>query len=69
MPFSQKFLRTPGLIEVAGRQVKRYHVSTVDAEIEDSVQAAAYGVLPPEEPDVPGYLADLLPAGKTGGAQ
>jgi hypothetical protein len=160
MPFSEKFLRTPGLIEVAGRQVKRYHVSTVDAEIENSVQEAAYEVLPallpepdaetppatftvlhrgrdgaaylnayswvwgnviecetaaagvpflgcpdedpanftrlsrrwvgcvwelapfghersawvrhvlaPDDPDLPGYLADLLPAGKTGGAQ
>jgi hypothetical protein len=53
MPFTEKFLRTPGLIEAAGRQVKRYHVSTIDAEIEDSVQQAAYELLPAllPEPD------------------
>ncbi len=26
-------------------------------------------VLAPDEPDLPGYLADLLPEGKTGGAE
>jgi hypothetical protein len=53
MAFTEKFLRTPGVLELAGRHVKRYHVSTADTEIEDSVQKAAYAFLPRllREPD------------------
>jgi hypothetical protein len=46
MPFTEKFLRLPGVIEAGGRQVKRYHVSTADAEIAEGVQRAAYDFLP-----------------------
>lgn len=46
MPFSEKFLRVPGVIEAGGRQLKRYHISTLDAEIEDGIQKAAYEFLP-----------------------
>jgi hypothetical protein len=53
MPFTEKFLRTPGVTEMAGRQLKRYHIATIDAEIEDRVQRAAYAQLPAllPEPD------------------
>jgi len=46
MPFAERYLTTAGLREVAGRHVKRYHVNLADAEIETSVQAAAYAFLP-----------------------
>jgi hypothetical protein len=46
MAFTEKFLRTPGVIEAAGRQIKRYHVSTFDTEIEETIQQAAYAFLP-----------------------
>ncbi|GII84737.1 hypothetical protein Ssi03_27270 [Sphaerisporangium siamense] len=46
MPFTEKFLRVPGTIGVDGRHVKRYHVSTLDTEIEPEVQRAAYAFLP-----------------------
>jgi len=46
MAFTEKYLRTPGPIEVAGRKVKRYHIAPVSAEIEDGVQKAAYDMLP-----------------------
>lgn len=51
MPFVEKFLRVPGPIEVAGRTVKRYHVNTLDAEIEEEVRRAAYAFLPRLMPD------------------
>ncbi|MDH2425608.1 hypothetical protein [Sphaerisporangium sp. TRM90804] len=53
MAFTEKYLRVPGVTHVAGRRVKRYHVTTVDAEIEDAVQRAAYAFLPSliPEPD------------------
>jgi hypothetical protein len=46
MPFTEKYLRAPGLIEAAGRQVKRYHISSDRSEIEPGVQKAAYEFLP-----------------------
>jgi hypothetical protein len=46
MAFTERYLRTPGVIEVAGRRVKRYHVNTSDGEIEQAIQQAAYGFLP-----------------------
>lgn len=46
MSFSEKYLRAPGVIKVAGRQVKRYHVSTTDEEIEEGICKAAYDFLP-----------------------
>ena len=38
---------------MAGRQLKRYHIATIDADIEDRVQRAAYAQLPAllPEPD------------------
>jgi hypothetical protein len=46
MTFTEKYLRVPGVAEIAGRHVKRYHVNSDDAEIEDGIQAAAYDFLP-----------------------
>jgi hypothetical protein len=46
MAFTEKFLRVPGIIDVGGRQVKRYHVTTVDADVDDDIQQAAYDLLP-----------------------
>ncbi|SRR6266487_3897104 len=72
MPFTERFLRTPGVIEVSGRQVKRYHVSTVDAEIEGGVQRAAYELLPAllPEPDgeTPPATFAVLHRGRGGAA-
>lgn len=60
MPFNEKFLRAPGVVETAGRLVKRYHISTLGSEIEDGIRKAAYGILPLllPEPD-----EDTPPAG------
>ena len=60
MPFTEKFLRVPGVIEVAGRRVKRYHVNTDDVEIPSGIQEAAYGFLPRL---VPGPDDETPPAG------
>ena len=46
MTFSEKYLRTAGVIEAAGRQVKRYHVSATGGQIPQGIQHAAYGFLP-----------------------
>ncbi len=46
MPFTDRYLRAVAPIEAGNRQIKRYHISTVDAEIEQEVQDAAYRMLP-----------------------
>ncbi|MEU8700390.1 hypothetical protein AB0C61_22525 [Streptomyces sp. NPDC048680] len=46
MAFEEKFLRTPPPIEVAGRRIKRYHVTADPAGIAPEVEEAAYAVLP-----------------------
>jgi hypothetical protein len=46
MTYTDKYLRAPGPVEIAGRQVKRYHVATADTGIEDGVQRAAAAFLP-----------------------
>lgn len=51
MAFSQKVLRSPGVLEVALRQLKRYHIASVGQEIEQAVLEAAYA-----------FVAGLLPA-------
>ncbi len=45
MTFAEKYLRAPGRIAVAGRQVKRYHVS-IEPEIDEGIQKAAAEFLP-----------------------
>ena len=46
MSITEKFLRAPGPIEASGRMLKRYHITTVEAEIEPGIQKAAYDILP-----------------------
>src|SRR6266536_868815 len=60
MPFTEKFLRVPGDIEVTGRHVKRYHVNTIDDEIPGAIQEAAYAFLPRLLPEPDG---ETPPAG------
>jgi hypothetical protein len=33
MPFTEKYLHAPRLVEVAARQVKHYQVTTLDAAV------------------------------------
>ena len=53
MPFTEKLLTVPPPIEVAGRHVKRYHVTADPAGIAPDVEKAAYAILPEllPEPD------------------
>ncbi|MBY8876663.1 hypothetical protein [Actinacidiphila acidipaludis] len=53
MPFAEKFLTAPPPMEVAGRHIKRYHVTADPAGIEPAVEKAAYAILPEllPEPD------------------
>ncbi|WP_329125408.1 hypothetical protein [Streptomyces sp. NBC_01465] len=46
MTFAEKFLTSLPPIEVAGRRIKRYHVTADPAGIEPEVEKAAYAVLP-----------------------
>ena len=60
MAFAEKYLRTAGVIEAAGRQVKRYHVSATGGQISQGIQNAAYGFLPRLLPEPDG---DTPPGG------
>jgi hypothetical protein len=46
MAFTEKYIRTAGVIQTADRRVKRYHVSSTGGDIAESIQAAAYEFLP-----------------------
>lgn len=46
MTFCEKYLRTSEVIEVAGRWVKRYDISSADGQIAEGIQKAAYDFLP-----------------------
>jgi len=46
MSITEKFLRAPGPIEIGGRLLKRYHITTFNAEIEPGIQKAACDILP-----------------------
>lgn len=67
MTFTEKFLRVPGVVEIAGRQVKRYHVNSADGEIEACVQDAAYaflrGLLPEPDGETPPASFSVLHRG------
>ena len=43
---TEKFLRAPAPIEISGRTLKRYHITTFEAEIEPGIQKAACDILP-----------------------
>jgi hypothetical protein len=55
--FTDKLLLAPGVVSVAGRQVKRYHVASLGQDIEADVQEAALGfiaeLLPPPDEETP----------------
>ena len=54
MTFSEKYMRDAGVIETAGRYLKRYHISsTMQDNIPEGIQKAAYAFLPQllPEPD------------------
>ena len=46
MTFSEKYLCAPGVLEAAGRRVKRYHISAIGEQVAEGIQAAAYDFLP-----------------------
>ncbi|MFD3513387.1 hypothetical protein [Streptomyces sp. NPDC058657] len=50
-PFREKLLWTPPPIELAGRRIKRYHVSADPAGIAPDIERAAYDILPALLPD------------------
>ncbi|MFI6280122.1 hypothetical protein [Streptomyces sp. NPDC050988] len=52
--FAEKLLTVPPPIEVAGRRIKRYHVTTDPAGIAPDVQEAAYAMLPKLLPEAGG---------------
>jgi hypothetical protein len=53
MPFAEKFLRSRPPVDVAGRAVKRYHVTPGPDGVEPEVEQAALAILPEllPEPD------------------
>ncbi|MFG1810138.1 hypothetical protein [Streptomyces sp. NPDC049040] len=71
MAFREKFLTVPPPIEVAGRHVKRYHVTADPDGIAPDVEKAAYAILPdllPEADGTPGAAFVVLHRGGDDGA-
>lgn len=71
MAFREKFLTVPAPIEVAGRRIKRYHVTADPAGIAPDVEKAAYAILPdllPEDDGTPGAAFVVLHRGGDDGA-
>ncbi|WP_371497873.1 hypothetical protein OG871_18130 [Kitasatospora sp. NBC_00374] len=71
MAFTEKLLRVPSPIEVAGRHVKRYHVTADPAGIDPAVERAAYALLPallPEPDGTPPAAFVVLHRGGDDGA-
>jgi hypothetical protein len=68
MPFAPRFLRTPGLVKIAGRHIKRYHVNIDDRDIEPAIVNAACEflprLLPPEADATPPATAMVLHRGR-----
>jgi hypothetical protein len=71
MSFAEKLLLTPPPIEVAGRRIKRYHVTANPAGIDPRVEKAAYAILPdllPEPDGTPPATFVVLHRGGDNGA-
>ncbi|MFI6333897.1 hypothetical protein [Streptomyces sp. NPDC050535] len=71
MAFREKLLTVPPPIELAGRHIKRYHVTTDPAGIAPDVEKAAYAMLPhllPEPDDTPPATFVVLHRGGDDGA-
>ncbi|MER6370492.1 hypothetical protein [Streptomyces mirabilis] len=69
--FREKLLTVPPPIEVAGRRIKRYHVTADPAGIAPDVEAAAYAMLPkllPEPDGTPPATFVVLHRGGDDGA-
>ncbi|MEV6246652.1 hypothetical protein AB0M38_10650 [Streptomyces sp. NPDC051742] len=62
MAFAEKFLFTLPPVEIGGRRLKRYHVTSDPAGIEPEVEKAAYALLPELLPPADGTSADGTPA-------
>ena len=81
MTFSEKYLRAPGVLETAGRRVKRYHISAIGEQVAQGIQAAVRTVNAPEPAtfgaalvearsnalEAAGQAADVAVAGVTAG--
>ena len=46
MSITEKILRAPHPIEIGGRTLKRYHITTFEAEIEPGIRKAAWDIVP-----------------------
>ncbi|MEU3744478.1 MULTISPECIES: hypothetical protein [Streptomyces] len=57
MAFAEKYLLALPPVEIAGRQLKRYHVTSDPAGIEPEVEKAAYALLPELLPPPDGTAA------------
>ncbi|MEV6751629.1 hypothetical protein [Streptomyces sp. NPDC051214] len=71
MAFQEKLLHSPPPVEVAGRRVKRYHVTADPAGIDPAVEKAAYAILPrllPEPDGTPPATFVVLHRGGDSGA-
>ncbi|MER8185695.1 hypothetical protein [Kitasatospora sp. NPDC094015] len=71
MAFTEKLLQSLPPVEVAGRHVKRYHVTADPAGIEPEVERAAYALLPtllPEPDGTPPAAFAVLHRGGDDGA-
>lgn len=71
MAFREKLLTVRPPVEVAGRHVKRYHVTADPSGIAADVEAAAYATLPgllPEHDGTPGAAFTVLHRGGDDGA-
>jgi hypothetical protein len=71
MAFTEKLLTVPPPIEVAGRHIKRYHVTADPAGIAPDVEKAAYEILPellPEPDGTPPAAFAVLHRGADTGA-
>jgi hypothetical protein len=69
MTFAERFLTTAEPIEMAGRQIKRYHLRVVDADVDAEIQSAAYAMLPgllPEPDGTPPATFTVLHQGEDG---
>jgi hypothetical protein len=81
MTFSEKCLRAPGVLETAGRRVKRYHISAIGEQVAEGIQATVRTVNVPEPAtfgaallearsnalEAAGQAADVAVAGVTAG--
>ena len=69
MTYADRHLTVPGVIDVAGRRIKRYHVNVTPTEIAPAIQQAAYAFLPEllaDADDTPAAAFTILHRGGDG---